>query len=348
MEAYEYIFAAVIMVAILIAAIFLTGISPQLYRSTSEIEQLKMAAQKIMAQVMLSPGKSMNGVEDWGGDITIKGSNLSSFGLAVSAFSTREAFTLDPDKVQRLSRELGELYIKPEEALKMLNLGSYYGIALTFIPALNIDVSWAGSDITIEVLTEQGMPASNVSIVVGAFHVQDGRVGFNLARLRDVDGDGRCDVSFPFNPELLIVVADYYGIRMVNVTSSFPYRGYFIGRYLLTSSSSIINDALQVFAVSFPNGTIALMGVTCSLEQWINAPISDYRVYNVSYVEPNAIAVVALTEDNKLMVAHKIVPTNYSSTASEVYPPLAYMLERSVKIGLSTYTLRLKVWRMSW
>ncbi|MEM1514977.1 MAG: hypothetical protein QXT26_02910 [Thermoproteota archaeon] len=348
MKIYEYIFAAVIMVAILIAAVFLTGISPQLYRSISEVEQLKIASQKIMAQILLSPGEP----EDWGENIIIRAENLSSFGLAVSTVFTRDAFVLDPDKIQKLSHEIpSQLYMPPSKALELLNLGFDYGIKIEFIPALNITVSLEDSDATIMVLSEQGTPASHVKVIVIAFRAQGGNILSNSPQeVYDADGDGVCHVSFPFNPEFLVAVADHYGVQMIYAYSSIPRTSYLIGRYLLVDSSLTIpsNNALQVFAVRLQNRTIKLMNVMCSLEQCECVSLSGYSVYDMGYAEPNIIAVVTLANDGSLVAAHKIIPSKYSSIAGEVYPPLAYMLERSVKIGLSTYTLRLTVWRMAW
>lgn len=346
MKTYEYIFAAIIMVAILLAAVFLTGISPPLYRSTSEIEQLKMAAQKIMAQIILSPGEP----DDWGENIAVRASDLSSLGLAVSTVFTREAFTLDPDKVQRLNRDLGALYLQPETVLRLLSLGADYGIKIEFIPALHISVNSDGSQVSVKVLTEQGMPASYVNVTLGAFSVQEGRIESKVVRLNDTDGDGVCSTRFPFNPEVLIAVANHFGIQMANVSVFSSHRGYLIGSFLLAEESlTLVEDgALQIFAVRSGSleGSLTLMSVACDLVEWRD--INNYKVYNVSYVEPNIVAVVALTSGNSLVVAHKVVPKSYSSIAGEVYPPLSYTLERSVKIGFSTYTLKLTVWRMVW
>ncbi|MEM2762473.1 MAG: hypothetical protein QW294_06675, partial [Candidatus Bathyarchaeia archaeon] len=185
------------------------------------------------------------------------------------------------------------------------------------------------------------------------FRVQEGRMESRVVRLNDTDGDGVCVASFnSFDPEVLIAVANYFGIQMANVSVFSSHRGYLIGSFLLVdkSLSLLENSALQIFAVRSGSleGSLTLMGVACDLMEWSNAPINNYKVYNMSYVEPNIVAVAALTEDNKLVVAHKVVPKSYSSIAGEVYPPLSYTLERSIKIGFSTYTLKLTVWRMVW
>ncbi|MEM3479830.1 MAG: hypothetical protein QXV74_07310, partial [Candidatus Bathyarchaeia archaeon] len=214
MKTYEYIFAAIIMVAILLAAVFLTGISPPLYRSTSEMEQLKMAAQKIMAQILLSPGEP----DDWGENITIKGSDLSSFGLAVSTVFTREAFVLDPDKVQRLSQSLpGNIPIQPNTVRSLLNLDFDYNIKMEFIPTLKIEIRQTGlNNIEVNVVSEQGMPAVNAKVTVGAVFLSGG-----VFLERDygfTDENGCCSLTLNFfSPALLIAAVDHYGVQGVAV-----------------------------------------------------------------------------------------------------------------------------------
>ncbi|MEM2714815.1 MAG: hypothetical protein QXL45_03760 [Candidatus Bathyarchaeia archaeon] len=340
------------MVAILIAAIFLTGISPQLYRSTSEIEQLKMAAQKIMAQILLSPGDP----EDWGKNIAIKATNLSSLGLAVSTVFTREAFVLDPDKVQRLNQKLpGNLYISPERFSELLGLGSRdlglnYGVKIDFIPALKATVYFNGdSKIIVNVASEQGAPLASANVTLGAFYVMNNSkiIFCNKTESADLYGNCTIELNYP-NPSFLVVVVNYHGLQTMNATNINSHIGYLIGNYLLVESGlKVVNMSVtQVFVISSNKGP-KLMSVSCNITGCQDITMG-YEVYDMGYEEPNMVAVVALAEDGRLIAAYKDIPESYSSAAGEVYAPLIYMLERSVKIGLSTYTLRLKVWRMEW
>ncbi|MEM2321416.1 MAG: hypothetical protein QXS79_06020 [Candidatus Bathyarchaeia archaeon] len=357
METYEYIFAAIVMIAILLAAIFLTGISPPLYRSMAEVEQLKMVAQKIMTQMLLSPGEP----EDWGENITIRSENLSSFGLAVSTFFTREAFVLDPNKVQRLSQNLpAQLYIPPERVLELLNLGSSetgfdYGIKIEFIPALNVTLRSGLNNVNVSVVSEQSMPAANAKVTVGAISF-DGNGGLRLSQSSGkTDGGGNCALNLTFSSSslaLLVAAVDHYGVQRVVVENvGSVINAHFIGNFLIMNSSYQIdadNGAYQIFLAKFPNSSFSVGIAKYGLELASGGGINNYSVYNMSGVEPYAIAVVALTNNNNLVVSWKDIPRSYGFIAGEVYPPSSYMLERSVRIGLSTYTVRLRVWRMSW
>lgn len=350
METYEYIFAAVIIVAILIAASFLTSITPQLYRSTSEIDQLKMAAQKIMVEILLNPGYP----PDWGKNIAIGAGDLSSFGLAAYTEFTRSAYFLDPDKVQRLSRDLPEqLYVPPSRLLKLLNIGFEYDIKIEFIPALNVNIYRLNSNnISVKVSSEHGMPAVNANVTAKIFYVHDGEIVFSEGSgLTGSTGD--CVISLQHStPALLIVAVDHYGVQMVKAEYvGSPYIGYIIGNFLLVGSSiNVAGDrARQVSAVKFSNGKLKLIDVGCSLK--FHSDFSgrlSYKVYDMGFEEPYLVAAVTLAEDGGLIAACKVIPDSYGSSSGDVYPPLAYMLERSVKIGPSAYTFRLRVWKTSW
>ncbi|MEM1508193.1 MAG: hypothetical protein QXJ13_06515 [Candidatus Bathyarchaeia archaeon] len=342
MKTYEYIFAAIIMVAILLAAVFLTGISPPLYRSTSEVEQLKMAAQKIMAQIILSPGEP----EDWGENITVRASDLSSLGLAVSTVFTREAFVLDPDKVQRLSQSLpGDISIQPNTVRSLLNLGFDYDIKMEFIPALKIEIRQIDlSGVEVSVVSEQGMPAVNANVTVGAVFTGGGVL---LKRAYGfTDENGKCTLSLNFfSPALLIAAVDYYGVQGVTVKAvGAVTNAYFIGRFLLSSSYISSDEAYQIFLTKLPNGSISIGSVHYELT-YSNKKIDNYYVYEMNGIEPYTVAVVTAS-DSGFIAAWKKIPESFGSSAKEM--PLAYMLERSVKIGLSSYTVRLWVWRVSW
>lgn len=349
MKTYEYVFTAVILVAILLAATFLTSLSPSLYRSVSEVEQLKMAAQKVMAQVLLSPGEP----EDWGENVYVRASDLSSFGLAVSTVFTREVFVLDPDKVQRLNRVLPrDLYIPPERFSELLGLGSKgypdYGVRIDFIPALKVTISFDKSTniVYVDVSSEQNMPIMGANVTLGAFYVMHGRITL-YENHGTTNFDGRCTMGIYPNPSLLAAIVSYHGIQVMSIASINSHAGYLIGNHLLVKSELEVNNTstIQVFTIFSSEGP-KLRNVSCNISS--HAAMTDYKVYDVGYVEPNIVAVVALTEDGGLIAAYKAIPESYSSAAGELHAPLAYMLERSVKIGFSTYTVRLKIWRMAW
>lgn len=343
MQIYEYIFTAAIIFAILIAATLLVSITPQLTINTSEIDQLKMAAQKTMTQITLNPGNPT----DWGSNITISANDLTSFGLATYTEFTKHAYVLDPDKVQRLENRLpNDLHIPPSKAIELLNLVKDYGLKIEFIPALKLNCTNNSGNFVVNVASEQNMPLANADVAARIFYISGGQIQKTELKTAKTGINGNC--LFNFNgayetPALLVLAADYQGIQMMNITmigDSHEY-AYFIGASIIPPSSIITREAYQIIITKFSNGSLVINDVPCVLKPKGNS------VYELGYLEPHSVAVV-IGEDSRFIVGFKQVPLNYSSISGSVASPLAYMLERAVRIGFSTYTLRLYVWRMSW
>lgn len=348
MHVYEYISTAIILVAILLAATFLTSISPHLYRSISETEQLKMAAQKVMVQTLLSPGNP----ENWGEDINVRASDLLSFGLAVSTTFTREAFVLDPDKVQRLNKDLpGDLYIPPDKVLELLGLGVKgrldYGVRMDFIPSLRVLMTIKDSQVLIVVVSEHGLPVVGANVTLGAFYVKGGRVFISENRCT-TDLNGRCIVNLSdATPRFLVAIANYYGLQVMNFTNINSRTGFLLGNNIIVAPNLEIDgrSVMQVF-IAYSSEGLRLKSVKCNISY--RTTIANHNVYSVSHIEQNVVLVAALTLNGELVIAYRAIPESYASTPEETYAPLVYMLERSVKIGSFTYTVRLKIWRTIW
>ncbi|MCD6470015.1 hypothetical protein J7L29_04370 [Candidatus Bathyarchaeota archaeon] len=353
MQSSEYIFTALIIVAILIGSAILTSIMPQSALNVSEIEQLKMVAQKIMTQITLNSGDP----PEWGSNITIGSNDLRAFGLAKHGWLTRGAYVLDPDKVQRLSSEIpSSLYIPPSRVIELLSLGHDYGIKLEFIPALNASISaqWISGEIyiSVSVVSEQSIPIADANVTARVFYLQDGQINKTSLAANSTGIDGSCSIKFSnvnSNAALIVLLVDYHGICVVKTyLLGSPLESYFIGNHFILNNSinPANNIAYQVIALkSYENYTIDY--VSCSLAPSSNG-ISNYNVYDLAFVEPYTVALLAVTDGGDLTVACKHVPPSYSSISGDVFPPLSYMLERSVTIGQSLYTLRLQIWRMSW
>lgn len=350
MHSYEYIFTAIIVFAILIASATLATVMPQTAFNISEINRLKMAAQKIMTQLTLNPGNP----PEWGSNITITSANLTAFGLAKYREIARAAYVLDLDKVQRLSSEIpSPLHIPPSKMIELLNLNHDYGLKIEFIPALSVELQLNSNKVNVNVFSEQGAPIAGANVTARVFYLQNGRINKSSLILSYTRINGSCEIEFSdvnLNAALIVLLVDFHGVYMVkmNVLGDFL-KSYFIGNYLILNDSITItnNTAYQVIAFK-SGGNYVINHVQCSLQDAASAPnmLSGYRVYNVTGAEQYAIALLAVTNEGKLTVACKNIPSSYGF--GEVYPPLAYTLERSVKIGQSTYTLRLKIWRMSW
>lgn len=345
MQTYEYIFASIIVVAMLIATTSLASITPQLYINMSDVEQMRMVAQKLMARLLMSPGEP----KDWGGDITVGASQVLSFGLAANAYFTCDAFTLDQDKVQRLNQRLpGQLYLPPRRVLELLNIDLDYGFKIEFIPTIRVEVSLRSfRELFVNVTSEQGLPLVHANVAAGAFYVSNGEiVGTIGTGLTGLHGNCTINLTCP-TPALLILSVDYYGIRAIKVIELGDlHTGFFIGNFVITNAT--LNYKAYQISIEPINGSLSLRAIKGHLTLLDGWCISNYKLYRMAYTEPNVLVVVAMGEDGRLMVAWKSIPETYGTSSGQILPPLAYTLERNVKIGISAYTLRLTVWRVSW
>ena len=353
MEIYEYIFTALLLVAVFAAATYLAVTTPPLYRSVSEVDQLKIAAQKVMNNILLNPGYP----QDWGSNVSVKAEDLASFGLASYTTLTREAYVLDQDKVQRLRREVPDpLYVPPSKVLDLLNLGLDYGIRLEFVPVLDVKVEASqessGFSVRVVVASEQGLPVEGANVVVAAVYVRNGSLTSSESSCR-TDASGVCTLRVESSlPALLITIVDYQGMRAINASTVGPgiHKSLVFGRSLVTNESTNLSNttAYQFFVPSGFGEALEVKNVSCTLQHIDSTALGNYSVYDMGFEEPNLVAVVVMLDDGHLLVAYKLVPKTYSSIAGEVHPPVSYTVERSVRIGLSHYNLRLTIWRMSW
>jgi len=352
-EAYEYIFAALVMMAVFTAAAYLAVTVLPLYRSVSEVDQLKIAAQKVVNNLLLNPGYP----HDWGSDLSVKAGDLASFGLASYTTLTREAYVLDQDKVQRLSREVPDpLYVPPSVALALLGLGLDYGIRLEFVPVLNVIVEPPqGPNVVVRVTSAQGLPIEDANVTVVAVYASGGGLSSSRHSGRtDVNGACALNLGSPL-PALLITVVDHHSMRAVNVsvTGLGVHKSLLVGKSLVVSKSVDPGNGLdqktayQLFLSTGPEESLQVNIVSSKLNVK-DLDLGDYNVYDMDFEEPNLLAVVVVLDNDELLVAYRLVPKSYSSIAGEVHPPISYTLERSVRIGLSHYNLRLMIWRMSW
>jgi hypothetical protein len=341
MHSYEYIFTAVIASAILTASSTIAGIMSQPSINISEGERVKIVAQKIVTQLTLNPGSP----PEWGSAVEISPEDLTAFGLAKYCEATRGAYVLDPDKVQRLDVNIPQyLYIPPNVAVKLLGLGVEYGLKLEFIPVLDVNISLRSGGVSIAVSSDQSMlPIVNAKVAARLFYLHDGGVETDL-KSGTTDINGNCDIGFDRvdSDALLVIVVDYYGICVVKTYTLNCIRAYFIGNQLILNEQLTITGSKAYQVVVVKSGeTYIIDYVQCNLTQ--TSPLT----YNVTYVEPSAIALLAVADDGTILVAaYKDVPSSYGSTPRGTLPFTAYMLERTVMIGGSLYTLRIYVWRV--
>jgi len=352
MHIYEYLFTAIIIVTILLASSTMIGSVSEPSRSTSEKEQLKVTAQKIMTQLLLDPGNP----HDWGSNIDIDPSNLTAFGLAEYTETTREAYVLDSDKVLRLD-STNPLLIPSSSVINLLNFGYDYGLALEFYPALNVSIPLITSDnYTVRVTSDYGelpIVGANVSARIYYYDSSKKMIENTPLIVDQTSIDGQCIVDFstlglPTEMKVLILVVDYYGVRIVKThipTWSNVTQAYLIGSNLFFSQPYNIsdNEAYEIIATK-KGGTDTIENVTYSLS------MEEEKKFKLPYVEPSTVALLTVSQDGtKLIFASKEATLTYSSIPGvSLSFPFAYSIERSVTIGGSAYIVRLYLWRMSW
>jgi len=349
MHIYEYLFTAIIIVLILLSSSTMIETISEPSHSTSEKEQLKVTAQKIMTQLLLDPGNP----PDWGNNIDIDPSNLTTFGLAKYSETTREAYVLDSDKVLRLNNT-NPLFIPPSSVINLLNLGYEYGLALEFYPALNVSITKTPSSdrYNVSVTSDYGelpIVLANVTARMYYHNSSSQTIASTDAIFSQTVADGKCIVDFGnFTTEMKILslVINYYGIRIVK---SFPVgssvtQAHLIGNYALLNQAYNLSSSATEIIVTKKGGVHTIENVASNLNK-----IED-TIFELAYVEPSTVAILTLSEDGtKLIFASKEVTLTYSSIQGvSLSFPFAYSIERSVTIGGSAYVVRLYLWRMSW
>jgi len=352
MHIYEYLFTAIIILSMLFASSTMITTLSEPSRNVSEREQLKITAQKLMAQILLDPGDPA----DWGNDLTVEG-NLKTFGLAKHSETTRDAYVLDPYKVLRLNDALLQLdrslYIPPSRLRDLLNLGNEYGLALEFSPALVVSIDKKGSDrYELTVMSEYGglpIVGANVTARMYYYDVDSNNVVGTDLIVNETEYRGKCIVDFgsiPSEMKILIVLVEYYGMRLVRVFSagSNLIRAHLLGDFLFVDKTCTISrDEVYEIIVSKRFGGYSIENVESSLSK-----IEDGR-FRLTYVEPSTVATLTVSQDGGNLIFSSLeANVTYSMIAGKWSFPFAYSVERTVTIGGSLYNLRLYLWRMSW
>jgi hypothetical protein len=355
MHIYEYLFVGIIIISIVIASclMMLTLAQPTLDSSTKD--QLKVTAEKVMTQILLDPGFPF----DWGRDLD---ATVQTFGLAKYGETSREAYMLDPDKVQRLDTTIGTAYLPPSIALQSLNMGNAYGFTLEISENLNVTVqrvSVINETFLVEVMSYfDRMPIANAKITGALYNAQLGNIISRGSIITNVTGyDGTCQVDFGLpienQPEALIVVADYYGAHSTRVFAedSQTIRGYLLGNQIIT------NEDYQLTAGA-PKPAKEVLAVRQDQDYTIRDFATGTAVSGQLLLdnnpEPSAIAILAAAKaasgNEAILVAYRNLDVIYRSIdfpdPQQRAAALAYSLERTVVIAGTTYTATLYIWRM--
>ena len=346
MEIYEYLFTGFIIISILIGSTAMVTIMSEPWRGISEREQLKVAAQKVMTQLILEPGNP----PEWGREM-LGEDGLSYFGLAKYSETTRDAYTLDPDKVQRLDNTT-RLYIHPSKALELLKISGSYGLRLEFRPALEVNLTrLSNSEYTVSVSTPYtSTPIAWASLAAAMYTYEDG--GF---RVQEPTGgplrtgvDGRCTIRFEESAaemRVIVLAVEHQGVRVVRVApagSQVERARLLAGHILLQEDNELEEEALEI-ALTRTGNTSTLIGLSRTLSR---VGPSEYML---DYLEASTEAVLAVSADgSRLYYAPRMEELVYSSVEGENPIPFSYSIERSVLIGGSLYTVRLYLWRVTW
>ena len=357
MHIYEYLFAGVIIIALLLGSTVMVTTLSSPASNASDKDLLKVTAEKIMTQMLLDSGYPY----DWGSANTSQ-QNLKVFGLAKYGQTSREAYILDPDKVLRLNSNASYYFpagaasslpnLENYTASSLLNLGKDYGFTLEFNETLQVNVNQTGpTDIySISVASDYALPIMGANVSAVLYYIDsNSKIAHEEPQYRTTLFDGFCVFNFGGSittPKVLAVAVNYYGahtakLYSVNSTLSATLFG-----------SQLIADPNQPYNISgaADSREIILIPTSTGFETRDfsigNAGTSTNFVLDSS-PEPSAIAVLAVS-GNKLLVASR----DFSMISYRTIPAIrsaasAYSLERTVLIGGSTFTATLYFWRMS-
>ena len=360
MHIYEYLFAGLIIIALLTGSTFMVATLSSPSSNASDKDTLKVAAEKVVTQMLLDSGYPY----DWGSTSAVP----QVFGLAKYGQTSRQAYQLDPDKVLRLNMTIGgdsSYFIPPtstpstpNSAVSLLNLANEYGAAeygftLEFKETLQIsDPQESGPDYKIMVRSEYNLPIIDAKVSATLYYINtENQIATQGPAYGTTANDGSFILPFNFNPstgsaEALAVAVDYYGVQAVKffypTTNTLP--ATLFGSSLISNQPYTINsgaDSREIILIQTSQGY-----ETRDLVVRNSGAPNSFTLNNPP--EPSAVAVLAVSSGNNLLIAYRDFSTISYRTISKVRSaPMAYSLQRTVLIGGSTYTATLYFWRMS-
>ncbi|MEM3046868.1 MAG: hypothetical protein QW057_07285 [Candidatus Bathyarchaeia archaeon] len=381
---YEYLFTALIIVTIVVAAsTMLTSMTTPL-KMVSEREQLKVTTEKLLSQILLSTGAARLAdgtvTADWGRNLSVRAADLTSFGLAKFSETTRESFVLDVDKVQRLSLPIPELAVTAGEARDPLRLivwreqGIDYGFAIEIYPTINVTIGQktpTQEDYTVTVTNDEGLPLPSANITALMYYVYQG-VLKSLApstgpQPTDVTGSSTMNFTKPQRmsqdewrdgygqTKVLALIVDYYGARNVQLLPRGKKTGTF---YVLGDHMFIRKEGAQVINPSNVTEILAIRrgGISSftNVTFQVNSTSSvdpGFNEYVMEYVEPSATGFLVNNGTHLYVASRSVQLVGPGAYTTILQPgstfPLSIQLQRVVTIADQTYVFKLYVWRMS-
>ncbi len=348
MHIHEYIFAALAVIAILLASNLMLTMTTEPLKVASEREGLKRIAQSIMTQILLNPGDPV----DWGSNTTIDENNLGSFGLAYQSRTVREAYVLDADKILRLKNDANPFYISPQKVSELLGLNTReYGFTIEILPQFNITVKEISGGCRVSVKSVDGInPIQYADVTAKMYYLSGGQIYEGLLVNNATGPDGACTIEFgdaPSGPAVVIFVVDYRGIRVPKVfvpsgSEESVQCALLVGRKL-SLSVSVFSSVIYEVIAPIMDGECEIFKVSSG---W--GVDTDGSAY-VKYVEPGTIVALAAAGSD-LIVAQRFMDLVEYGTVSLRSPslPLGFMLEKMVSVEGFSYIVRLYVWRLVW
>ena len=358
MHIYDYLFAAIVIIAMLLGStVMITALSSPV-RNASERDLLKMAAEKIMIQMLLDPGHPYY----WGSNGTLP-ENLKVFGLAKYGLTSRQAYELDPNKVLRIDSALWEAsdpnFVSATTAAQLLCLNNTadsldYGFTLEFEETIRVNSSsMGGNKYSVSVLSDYGLPIIGANVSATLYYV-DGDSICSAVNCGQTSYDGKCTLDYgeagiDSPSKVLAVAVDYCGAKAIKLFDA--------------SENATPACLFDDYVIPYPNSPLNVpdgYGYGREIVLFQNSTGIETRDFQVRYFansinltldsvpESSAVAVLAVSPGPKLVYAQR----DFSSISYRTIPKIqsaasAYSLERTVLISGTTFTATLYFWRMT-
>jgi len=207
---FEYILAGIMIFMILaVVGINIFNVTTHTLARLEQLKEYRKAAD-ILDSLLLSPGYPPDW---WNYSKYPNPENISFIGLALQG--SVGAYVLDARKLNRLNSSSNG-YIPPTKMRSLLGLRRSYDFSLRIMPVFNVSISNVTGtfNITVRDLNGVGLPNANVTAFYVPRSLEPG-VDYNCS-YAVTDKDGRCTVSFDYNPEYGIVVCvSKVGVKVI-------------------------------------------------------------------------------------------------------------------------------------
>jgi len=146
---------------------------------------------------------------------------------------------------------------------------------------------------------------------------------------------------------VIVIVVDYLGLNLVKIVPPSDPQGQVIIRNVLgkeilsTETMNLQGTALEVITPK-EKGTYMLKEFEIPWSHLESNYVLNY------YPEESMVGILGITEEDQLLVVSRDFEISYRTTPEVRSASSAFSLERTVKIGVSTFTVTLYIWRMSY